>query len=285
MLSRYLDPKNDFAFKKVFGEEKHKNIPIHFLNAVFNLKDEDQIINLQFLNPKQPPEIASRKESVVDVLVEDQRGIKYIVEMQVAKIGGFEKRAQYYAAKTYCSGFKIANEYVSLKRVVFLAITDYIVFPKKDYYKSDHMTLDTRSQENDLKDFYYTFVELPKFNKTIDELETLEEKWYYFLKHADERNDIYAILDENPAIKEAYQVLDRYHWTEDELLWYEKVDMNVADEKGMVAAAFHEGKIACAQKMLQRNRPIQEIIEDTGLSKKEVEDLCAALKARCAHNA
>ena len=72
MLSRYLDPKNDLSFKKVFGEEKHKRIPIDFLNAVFNLKGDHQIVDLEFLNPHQPPEIAARKESLIDVLVRDQ---------------------------------------------------------------------------------------------------------------------------------------------------------------------------------------------------------------------
>ncbi|NGX54030.1 MAG: hypothetical protein K1000chlam4_00752, partial [Chlamydiae bacterium] len=105
MLSRYLDPKNDLAFKKVFGTEKHKRIPMDFLNAVFDLQGDKRIIDLEFLNPRQSPEIDARKESIVDLLVQDQRGVKYIVEMQVAKIEGFEKRAQYYAAKTYCAHF------------------------------------------------------------------------------------------------------------------------------------------------------------------------------------
>ncbi len=190
MLSRYLDPKNDLSFKKIFGEEKHKRIPIDFLNALLDLKDERRIIDLEFLNTVQPPHIAARKESIVDVLVQDQRGIKYIVEMQVAKVEGFEKRAQYYAAKTYCAHFGKGKKYHDLKKVVFLAITDYIVFPKKTGYKSDHIILDDKTHEHDLKDFSFTFVELPKFTKKLHELKSLEEKWCYFLKHADESDDI-----------------------------------------------------------------------------------------------
>ena len=131
MISKYLDPKNDLAFKKIFGEEKHKQIPISFLNAVFGLKGDDTIIDLEFLNGIQSPDIQARKESTVDVLVKDQKGTKYIIEMQVAKVKGFEKRAQYYAAKTYCTHFKAGKDYVELTRVVFLAITSYIVFPEK----------------------------------------------------------------------------------------------------------------------------------------------------------
>jgi len=125
MISRYLDPKNDCAFKKIFGQEKHKRIPIAFLNAVYHLKGEDKIVDLEFLNPIQPPEIAARKESIIDLMVRDQKGSKYVIEMQVAKIEGFEKRAQYYAAKTYCTHFNVGGEYTDLKRIIFLAITSY----------------------------------------------------------------------------------------------------------------------------------------------------------------
>jgi predicted transposase/invertase (TIGR01784 family) len=241
MISKYLDPKNDLAFKKVFGAEKHKRIPISFLNAVLHLTGEKEIIDLEFLNTTQPPVIEARKESIVDVLVQDQRGSKYIVEMQVAKVEGFEKRAQYYAAKTYCAHFGKGKKYQDLKKVIFLAITDYTVFPKKEKYKSNHVILDDHTHEHDLKDFSFTFVELPKFNKTLKNLTTIEDRWYYFLKHADESNDINEILSQHPEIKEAYQVLDRYHWTEDELQWYEKLIMNTADAQGMLDAAKNEG--------------------------------------------
>ncbi len=241
MSTRYLDPKNDLAFKKVFGAEKHKRIPIDFLNAVFHLKNDNTIVDLEFLNPKQTPEIDARKESIVDVLVRDQKGTKYIIEMQVAKIEGFEKRAQYYAAKTYCAHFGMGEKYHDLKKVIFLAITDYIVFPKKPDYKSDHVILDNKTFEHDLKDFSFTFVELPKFIKPLEQLETIEDKWYYFLKHADESRNIAEVLAHHPEIKEAYAILDRYHWTENELQWYEKHIMNIADAKGVLDAIRNDG--------------------------------------------
>ena len=277
MLSRYLDPKNDLSFKKVFGEEKHKRIPIDFLNAVFNLTGDHQIIDLEFLNPHQPPAIAARKESLIDVLVRDHRGVKFIVEMQVAKVEGFEKRAQFYAAKTYCTHFGREKKYHDLTKVVFLAITDYIVFPKKDRYKSEHVILDNHTYENGLKDFSFTFVELPKFIKTIDQVRTIEDKWYYFLKHADESNEISEVLSQHPEIKEAYDVLDRYHWTEEELQYYDKLIMNEADLHGTLEAAKkegkEEGKLEIARTMLNENFTDEQISKLTGLSIQEIEIL------------
>jgi predicted transposase/invertase (TIGR01784 family) len=274
MISKYLDPKNDLAFKKVFGQEKHKQIPIAFLNAVFRLKGEDEIIDLEFLNGTQPPEIQARKESIVDVLVRDQKGTKYIIEMQVAKIKGFEKRAQFYAAKTYCTHFNAGSAYGELKRVIFLAITSYIVFPEKSQYKSDHVILDTKTYENDLKDFSFTFVELPKFQLQPNELTTVEENWYYFLKHAEETKNIDQSLASNPEIKEAYDVLERGHWSEKELLEYERIAMSVADARGALAAAKEEGAQKAienlAMNLLSRRYSVEEVIEITGMSLQKI---------------
>ena len=278
MSTRYLDPKNDLAFKKVFGAEKHKRIPMDFLNAVFHLENEDTIIDLEFLNPKQAPEIDARKESIVDLLVQDQKGTKYIIEMQVAKVEGFEKRAQYYAAKTYCAHFGKGEKYHDLKKVIFLAITDYVVFPQKKDYKSDHVILDNKTYEHDLKDFSFTFVELPKFTKPLKQLKTIEDKWYYFLKHADESPNIAEVLAHHPEIKEAYDILDRYHWTENELQWYEKLIMNTADAKGMLDAARNDGlqegvqlgvkqrSIEIAKKMLSQGFTVDQVISIAELS-------------------
>ena len=273
LYTKYLDPKNDLAFKKIFGQEKHKQIPINFLNATLGLMAEDRIVNLEFLNPHQPPEIAARKESIIDVLVQDQRGIQYIVEMQVAKVKGFEKRAQFYAAKTYCSNFWKVEKYHRLQKVIFLAITNYEVFPKKDGYKSDHVILDNKTYEHDLQDFSFTFVELPKFTKTLEQLTSIEDKWYYFLKHADESDDIDEVLANHPEIKEAYEVLDRHHWNEAELQYYDKLIMSEADMHGTLDAAKEERSLEIAIRMLKRGRPIEEIMEDTDLTAEEIQSL------------
>ena len=101
VTSKFLSPKNDVAFRKIFGSEKHKDILIHFINDVLNLKDSYKVKNVTFLSTIQDPDIACKKESVVDVLCTDQYGKQIIVEMQVSPQQGFEKRAQYYAAKAY----------------------------------------------------------------------------------------------------------------------------------------------------------------------------------------
>ena len=91
--------------------------------------------------------------------------------MQVAPMQGFEKRAQYYAAKAYSRQLNRGQEedgkYHNLKEVIFIAISDYIIFKDKENYKSDHVILDKETYANDLKDFSFTFIELPKFKNCL----------------------------------------------------------------------------------------------------------------------
>ena len=76
-ISKFLDPKNDVAFKKVFGSEKHKDILIHFINDILELKGNDQIDEVEFLSTIQDAEIASKKQSIVDVLCRDKNGVHH----------------------------------------------------------------------------------------------------------------------------------------------------------------------------------------------------------------
>ncbi len=253
LIYKYLDPKNDLAFKKIFGEEKHKRITISFLNAVCHLEGDAKIADLIFLHLKQTPEIDARKESIIDVLVRDEKGARYIIEMQVAKVKGFEKRAQYYAAKTYISHLGPGEGYENLKKVIFLAITSYTLFPNKEGYKSDHEILDANTHECDLKDFSFIFVELPKFNKKEGELFTLEDKWYYFLKHAEGGEDISEILAD-PDIREAHKVLESYYWTEEQLWEYQQVSLASHDARNALAAALEDGLAKGIEKGLARGK-------------------------------
>ena len=155
-ITKYLNPRNDIVFKRIFGSEKNKDILIHFLNDVIETEGKKEIKNVTLLNPMELPEMIGKKQSIVDVLCED--GTQYIVEMQVAKVAGFEKRAQYYASKAYWPQQESGDVYNHLKEVIFLAITEYSMFKDKDEYKSVHMILDNKTHQRNLKDFSFTFI-------------------------------------------------------------------------------------------------------------------------------
>jgi predicted transposase/invertase (TIGR01784 family) len=287
MLSKFLDPKNDIAFKKIFGNEKNKDILIHFLNDMLKFKERKPITEVTFLNTVQDPLIAARKTSVVDIMCKDELGNSYIVEMQITKERGFIKRSQYYAAKAYCSQLGVKGKYKDLKEIIFLAIADFTMFPNKANYKSDHITLDKNSHENDLKDFSYTFLELEKFNVPIGQLKTMTEKWAYFFKHAEETNqeDLNNIIGSDLIIKKAYEELDHFYWNEKELQDYEAANKKAMDYEAAMDQKYDEGKtegknegkaeekIETAKKMLNENMDLALIAKLTGLTVEKVTEL------------
>ncbi|WP_065095432.1 Rpn family recombination-promoting nuclease/putative transposase, partial [Wolbachia endosymbiont of Nomada flava] len=242
-LSKFLDARNDIAFRRIFGTEKNKDILIHFLNDILGLTDDNKIKDVSFLSPIQDPVIASQKQSIVDVLCVDSTGIKTIIEMQVAKTTGFEKRAQYYAAKAYSSQADVGDQYHDLKGVIFIAIADFILFPNKLAYKSDHVTFDKMTFEHDLRDFSFTFIELPKFKKREDQLENIVEKWCYFFKHAGETSeeDLKKIIGSDLIIGRAYDELNQYNWSKKERLAYDQAKKRTDDYLSSLEEKLHEG--------------------------------------------
>lgn len=285
-LAKYLNPKNDVAFKKIFGTEKNKELLINFLNEVLKNQIDSVIEDVIFLPTAQDPEIASRKQSIVDVLCKDSTGVQYIIEMQMTGGTGFEERAQYYAAKAYIAQMQAGDKlYSQLKKVIFIAIANYNVFPHKKEYKSEHVILDSKTLENDLKMFSFTFINLPKFAKLKKKPKdlTLEEKWYYFLKSAEATVD--ADLDElvgkDAIIKQAFSALDRFGWSEEELAAYDREVKRMLDEAAIEDKirldAKTEGrleeKLEIAKNLLKKGFDFQNIGEITGLSEDEIKKL------------
>ena len=290
-FTKFLNPKNDYAFKRIFGTPKNQDILIHFLNDMLGFSGNACIQTVSFLKTAQDPEIAAAKQSSVDVICTDELGRQYIVEMQVAKGRGFEKRAQYYAAKAYSRQLMERDLYINLKEIIFLAITDFVMFPDKTEYKSDHVVLDKKTHSHDLKDFYFTFLELPKFNKSIDELENIVEKWAYFFKHADETSEEEAaqLIGSDLVIKRAYDELNRFSWTDVELNTYEQEEKRELDAIAIREQQLAEGeargeargeakgrmeeKREMAKKLIKRGVALNIVSEDTGLTQYEVENI------------
>lgn len=242
MLSKFLDPKNDLAFKRIFGSERNKGILIHFLNDLFG-NTINPIEEVTFLKTALDPEVASQRASIVDVLCHDSSGDYFIIEMQVNFEPGFEKRAQYYAAKAYIQQRDKGIEYKELKSVTFLAITSYPLFPEEDGYLSHHHTLNINNFKRRLKDFSFSFLELAKFKKSKEELVSMTEKWAYFFKHAPQtkEEDLKTIIGSDLIIQQAYDELNRFSWSEEELRTYDGVDMKRSADRACYEGALETG--------------------------------------------
>ncbi len=275
-LSKFLDPKNDVAFRRIFGTDKNKDILIHFINDILELEGENMIEDVEFLSTVQNPEIASKKESILDILCKDKKGVQIIVEMQVAPTPGFEKRAQYYASKAYSRQLNRGSQedglYKNLKEVIFIAISDCIIFPRKKKYKSDHVILDKETFENDLDDFSFTFLELPKFKKErIEDLENIIEKWCYFFKNASvtSEGDMQKIVGSDMVIERAYEELNQFNWDEEQLNAYEAETKRIMDNKA--AAQYQEDlRIAHEEKMKAYKEEIAKSQKEIAKGQKEI---------------
>jgi predicted transposase/invertase (TIGR01784 family) len=125
----FINPKTDFAFKKIFGSKKSKDILISFLNAML-YQGQDTIADLEILDPYQAPRIKGIKDSFLDVKATLQDHSTVIIEMQVLNVLGFEKRLLYNAAKAYSIQLNVGEDYTLLNPIIALTITDFEMFPQ-----------------------------------------------------------------------------------------------------------------------------------------------------------
>jgi predicted transposase/invertase (TIGR01784 family) len=235
---KFIDPKNDLAFKKIFGNSKKKNILISFLNAVLDLTGKKQIKDVTVLNPYQIPKLEGLKETVLDVRAVDKTGKEFIVEMQIRKKEDFTKRSLYYTAKTYTSQLKKGEDFNSLRPVIFIGILNFKIFPEKDFL-SRHLIINIDSQKQHLKDFEFNFIELPKFNKTESQLKTIIDQWIYFLKETPNLKIIPKHL--NHDLAEAYETANQNTWTEEELEVFEYWELEANTETNLQEKKYKEG--------------------------------------------
>jgi predicted transposase/invertase (TIGR01784 family) len=269
---KFIDIKNDIAFRKIFGNENRKEVLISFLNAVLLLKENNRIVDVDILTPYQLPEIKGGKVTIVDVKARDQNNKTYIVEMQVAEVDGFDKRVLYYASKSYSSQIQGADEYEKLNPIYFIGILDFVVTQNQSYLNR-HRIIDSETGENYLKDIEFNFIELPKFTKKETELETIVDQWVYFIKNAKNLEVIPENLKDE-GLRFAYQDADKHNWTQAELEAYDYVLMREQDDRGRLTFATRKEKERVqkeiARKFLKSGSTIELVAQNTGLTVEQV---------------
>lgn len=264
---QFVDPRNDVAFKKIFGSEEHKAVTISFLNALLEHPEQRKIVDLQFLNTEQHPIIDGKKGNILDILCTDQSGKRYIIEIQVVRVPAFDKRIVFYAAKTYALQLDNAVQYIALEPVIAISILDCIQFPNKTDFKSTHFILDAKTGERDLPDLSFIFVELPKFTKTEDELVSDEDKWIYFLRNISKKKSIPDALQDDEFAR-ACHAADRMTWTEAEFHAYQGAMIKATDYKGGLELARLEGKAeGKAEALLETAKNLLDLLGDAEITK------------------
>ena len=237
----FADPKHDLAFKKIFGDENHKEILISFLNSILDFQDDKEIIDLSLKNPYQLPDIKEFKETILDIKAKNKNGEEFIVEMQKKDLGAFEKRSLYYTSKAYIQQLpsgKKKKDYDKLKKVYYIAIVDFTIFENKNHI-SRHLIINQETTKQDLKDFEFTFIELPKFNKTLNQLKTIAQKWIFFIKNAQDLTLIPKEFQIEP-FKLAFDIATQTIWSQEELELYEYIALKEFDEENAKITAINK---------------------------------------------
>jgi len=244
---KFADPKNDLAFKKIFGNSQHKNILISFLNSVLNFENEKAIVDVELANSYQIPKIPELKETILDIQATNREGSRFIVEMQRKDLGNFTKRSLFYTSKAYVEQLPKGNDYTSLKKVYFIGIVNFEIFSSKSFI-SRHLIINQETLEQDLDDFEFTFIELPKFTKELSELKSVLDKWIYFIKYAQDLTLIPNEYENKKEFIEAFEVAKQTSWNRDELKVYEYMALKEFDEINALRTAEEKG----LQKGLQK---------------------------------
>jgi predicted transposase/invertase (TIGR01784 family) len=279
----FINPKTDFAFKKIFGSKKSKDILLSFLNAIL-YPGEAAIADLEILDPYQAPRIKGIKDSFLDVKATLQDHSTVIIEMQVLNVLGFEKRVLYNAAKAYSIQLNVGEDYTLLNPIIALTITDFEMFPQSPKVISNFALREKEELSSYSDDIELVFVELPKFKKSLEELETVGDKWLYFLSHANKLQTVPTTMEQEPAINHAFQVAQQSRLTRKELEVLEKREMFLHDNRNAILYAEqkgrkegkqegrHEAAIAIAQQLLDV-LDLETIAQKTGLSLAELRSL------------
>ncbi|EDX74413.1 conserved hypothetical protein [Coleofasciculus chthonoplastes PCC 7420] len=249
---RFISPKVDYAFKKIFGSEQSQEILISFLNAI--IYDGEKVIqSLTIVNPYNPGQVISLKETYLDVKAVLADGSIVIIEMQVASMAAFNKRVAYNLAKSYSNQLAKGEDYPLINPAIAVTITDFTLFLDTDKIISK---FSFHEEEDKFKilgnELRLIFVELPKFKKTLSEARTLADKWIYFLKEAASLDSIPKSLAEVSEIEFALQLANQANMTVEELDIVDRRGMMLQDEKGRITYAEEKGRLTEALALIMR---------------------------------
>ena len=205
---QFLNPKIDYAFKKIFGSAASAAPLKSLINAVLGTTGEDRIVHVEIRDPYLAPRVLGIKDTYVDIRATDERKRSFIIEMQVLHNVAMEKRVLYNACKAYSGQLTKGQPYRLLTEVIAITFTDFVMFKQ---WPELQLNFQLRSDQGQLfsDDVQLLFVELPKFAKREAELATILDKWLYFLRYANEFTEVPAAFAEDPALAEAFALANR----------------------------------------------------------------------------
>ena len=256
-MGKYLDPRADLTFKKVFGE--HKNLVISLLNALLPLKGDECVESIEYWPAEKIPDrTEAEKYSIVDVCCKDNKQREFIVEMQMTWTDSFKKRVLLNASKAYVAQTRKGMVYESLQPVYALNFVN-AEFMKDvdDYYHYYHLVHDKYTDQV-IDGLHLVFVELPKFRPQSMAEKKMQVLWLRFLTEINENTQVVpAELLENVEVSEALEIVERAAFNDEEMRTYDKFWDSISSYRSLMYGLNKE-KQEMEQMMVQAKAKAEE---------------------------
>jgi len=283
---RYINPFTDYGFKKLFGEEPNKDLLLDFLNVLLK-EEQGEIRDLTYLKSEHLGTSELDRKAIFDLYCENEKGEKFIVELQKTKQNFFKDRTVYYSTFPIREQAKRADWNYELKAVYTIAILDFVFDEDKNErnkFRYDIKLTDTETKEVFYDKLTFIYLEMPKFNKTVDDLETRFDKWLYVLRNLNRLDRVPDKLRER-VFEKLFAIAEIAKFTPDQVRSYEDSLKYYRDLKNSLDTAKEEGRLEgkeegrlegigeVAENMLKKGIPTEIIAETTGLTDQQIERL------------
>ena len=219
---KYINPFTDYGFKKLFGEEVNKDLLLDFLNELLK-EEQGHIKDLTYLKTEHLGATEADRKAIFDLYCENEKGEKFIVELQKTKQNFFKDRTVYYSTFPIREQAKRADWDYELKAVYTIAILDFIFDADKaepDKYRYDIKLTDIETNKVFYEKLTFIYLEMPKFNKSTDELETRFDKWLYVILNLNRLDRIPEKLREQ-IFEKLFQTAEIARFTPEQVRSYE----------------------------------------------------------------
>ena len=264
---RYINPKIDLAFKKIFGSSDTKDILINFLNAIL-YEAQPVIENLEIIDSPPVNQGFGAQETQLDVKATINGDKIALIEIQLINVPSFGNRVLYNAAKSYSLKLTGEERYEKLKTVISLKIADFEMFENQPEFRS-RFVFKEKEQQFDCPDteIELVFIELPKFSKQLAELETTAEKWIYFLKNIGTLETVPETMSTVPEINKALRIASEGNFTQAELTQLQNQELWIQDQQIAIDVAKDQ-----VTKIAQLSLILRQLVRRLGIISSETEN-------------
>ena len=277
---KYLDPKADLTFKKIFGN--HPARLISLLNALLPLSEEEQIQEIKYLPTKLVPENNSYRYAITNILCTDAKSNKFCVVIRIEWSDAFQLRVQFLASELYVNpAIKQVKYFAQYPTYSLNLISDTFKYNTPDFIHNYHVVYD-KDTHKVIEDLHFTFIELPKFTPHSIADKRMMVLWLRFLTEINSNTkEVPADLLNDPEIGKAVEELEISGFSDAELWAYDKFWDSVSVERTLIDDSYKKGieksmnqrSLEIARKMLAKGMDEAMVMDMTGLTAEEIKQM------------